>query len=66
MRVEVFKAVYVMEADDALIDKLRRTTNLWAEGDENICMTFETALEIEELEPLLRNIKDGGDVIVSA
>ena len=65
MEVVIHKAVYVMGASHALMDKVRRTANSWADGDENICMTFEEALEVDELKALLEPIRDGGDVILS-
>ena len=65
MKVAVHKTVYVMGAPCALMDKVRSTANPWADGDENICMTFEEALEVDELKALLEPIQDGGDVILS-
>jgi len=65
MKVAVYKTVYVTGATCELMDKVRRTVNSWAEGEGNICMTFENALEVAELHELLKSIKDGGDVILS-
>lgn len=65
LRAAVFQTVYVMGASCDLMDKVRRTCNAWAEGDETICLTREYADEIEELEPLLRELDSGGDVILS-
>ena len=66
MEVAIHKTVYVMGAPYDLMDKVRSTVNSWADGDENICMTFEEALEIDELKALLEPIQDGGDVILSS
>lgn len=65
MKVQIHPTIYVMGASCELMDKVRANTNSWAEGNENICMMFEEAIEIEELKPLLNGIKDGGDVILS-
>jgi len=65
MRIETFNTIYVMETPCELMDKIRSNSNYWADGDENICLTFEEAIEIEELKPLLDNIKNAGDVIIS-
>ena len=65
MQVQTHTTTYIMGASDALMDKVRAEANAWAEGDDNICMTFEDAMEVEELTPLLRNITNGGDVILS-
>ena len=65
MKVEIHKTVYVTGASCALLDKVRGEVNSWADGDENVCMTFEDALGVEELKPLLKDIRDGGDVILS-
>ncbi len=65
MKVEISKVVYIMGVSCSLMDKVRRGVNSWAEGNENICMTFEEALDVEELQPLLEGIQDGGDVILS-
>ena len=65
MKVEIHKTIYVTGASCALLDKVRGEVNSWADGDENVCMTFEDALGVEELKPLLKDIRDGGDVILS-
>jgi hypothetical protein len=64
MRMAEFPTLYVMEAGAELMDKIRREGNYWAEGDENICMTFEDALEIDELKELISG-KNAGDVVIS-
>jgi len=65
MKIAIHKTIYVMGASFDLMDKVRRKVNSWADGAENICMTFEEALTIDELKPMLEPIRDGGDVILS-
>jgi hypothetical protein len=64
MRMIEFPTLFIMEVGAELMDKIRREGNCWAEGDENICMTFEDALEIKELKELISG-KNAGDVIIS-
>lgn len=65
MKTEVNKVIYVMEAGAQLMDKIRRECSCWADGDENICMTFEDAITNKELRRALKPYKGGCDVIVS-
>jgi len=65
VKTEVNKVIYVMEAGAQLMDKIRRECSCWADGDENICMTFEDAITNKELRKALKPYKGGCDVIVS-
>lgn len=65
MKTEEYKVIYVMEAGEQLMDKIRRKCSCWADGDENICMTFEDAITNKELRKALKPYKGGCDVIVS-
>lgn len=65
MRVDVNKVVYVTEAGARLMDKIRRECSCWADGNENICLTFEEAGENSELRKVLKDCEGGCDVIVS-
>lgn len=65
MKTEVNEVIYVMEAGAQLMDKIRRECSCWADGDENICMTFEDAITNKELRKALEPYKGGCDVIVS-
>ena len=65
MKTEEYKVVYVMEAGAQLMDKIRRECSCWADGDENICMTFEDAITNKELRKALKPYKGNCDVIVS-
>ena len=65
MKTEVNEVIYVMEAGAQLMDKIRRDCSYWADGDENICMTFEDAITNKELRKALKPYKGGCDVIVS-
>ena len=65
MKTEVNKVIYVMEAGAKLMDKIRCECSCWADGDENICMTFEDAITNKELRKALKPYKGGCDVIVS-
>lgn len=65
MKTEVNEVIYVMEAGAQLMDKIRRECSCWADGDENICMTFEDAITNKELRKALKPYKGGCDVIVS-
>ena len=67
MKTEEYKVIYVMEAGAKLMDKIRRecSCSCWADGDENICMTFDEAITNKELRKALKPYKGGCDVIVS-
>ena len=65
MKTEECKVVYVMEAGEQLMDKIRRECSYWADGNENICMTFEEAITNKELRKALKPYKGDCDVIVS-
>jgi peptidoglycan/xylan/chitin deacetylase (PgdA/CDA1 family) len=65
MKAQNSKVIYIMEAGCELMDKIRQESNYWAERDENICLTFDDAMEVEELVPLLKEFDGGCDVIVS-
>ena len=64
MEAVITKATYIMGAPASLMDKIRENANYWADGDTNICLTFEQAVEIPELKSMLDEKVDG-DVIVS-
>lgn len=65
LRLEAGKALYVTGATNALLDELRMMNN-WAEGDENVCMTFDQACEHPALLPFLTaSAHSGCDVVVS-
>ena len=65
MKTEVNEVIYVMEAGAQLMDKIRRECSCWADGNENICMTFDEAINNKELRKALKPHKGGCDVIVS-
>jgi len=65
MKTKTYKVIYVMEAGAQLMDKIRRECSCWADGNENICMTFEEAITNKELRKALKPYKGGCDVIVS-
>ena len=65
MKTEEYKVIYVMEAGVQLMDKIRRECSYCADGNENICMTFEEAITNKELRKALKPYKGGCDVIVS-
>jgi len=65
VKTEVNKVIYVMEAGAQLMDKIRRECSCWADGNENLCMTFEDAITNKELRKALKPYKGGCDVIVS-
>jgi len=55
---------YVCGVSRSMMDKIRAKTNSWAEGNDNICLTAEEALTIDELK-LLLPAGPIGDVIIS-
>lgn len=57
-------AIYIHYASPELMDVLRRTSDAWAEGPENICLSFEHAVQIPELQPYLVGWVETADVIV--
>jgi len=65
MKTKTYQVIYVMEAGAQLMDKIRRDCSCWADGDENLCMTFEEAITNKELRKALKPYKGGCDVIVS-
>lgn len=65
MKTEECKVVYVMEAGEQLMDKIRRECSYWADGNENVCMTFDEAITNKELCKALKPYKGDCDVIVS-
>ena len=65
MTVQESRIIYILEAGAALVEKTRNTTTCWADGDENLCLTFEDALEVPELADALKGREGGCDVIVS-
>ncbi len=67
MEMFMSKVAYIVGTPTALMDKIRSECNNWAAGGENICLTFEDAmdLEIDELKPFLKDIPDGCDIIIS-
>lgn len=66
MKTEVNKVIYVMEAGEQLIDKIRRECSYWADGNKNICLTFDEAETLPELAEVLKGVAIANcDVIVS-
>jgi len=65
MKTEVNEVIYVMEAGAQLMDKILRDCSYWADGNENICLTFDEAINNKELRKALKPYKGGCDVIVS-
>lgn len=67
MKAEIEKIVYITGVPSSLMDKVRSEKNTWAEGEENLCLNFECAMEIEEIAPLLEALETNGgcDVILS-
>jgi hypothetical protein len=67
MEMFISKVAYIVGTPAALMDKIRSECNNWADGDENICLTFEDAmdLEIDELKPFLQDLSEGCDIIIS-
>lgn len=66
LSVVVHPVAYIMGASAGLMDRIRRDTGNWGEGDENICMTDEQAREIPELAAVLETVDAAGcDVVVS-
>lgn len=65
MKTKTYKVIYVMEAGAQLMDKIRRDCSYWADGGENVCMTFEEAITNKELRKALKHYKGDCDVIVS-
>lgn len=66
MKILTYNIVNVIRVPCALMDKVRTEVNTWAQGDNDVCLTLEDALEVEELAPLLSHIQPGSDVILSA
>jgi hypothetical protein len=64
MTTQISNALYIMGASCELMEKVRKETDNWAESNTNICMTYEQAVEIEELRPYLKETF-GCDVILS-
>lgn len=44
MKITVNKVVYVMEAGAQLMDKIRCECSCLADGNENLCLTFDEAI----------------------
>jgi len=65
MKMIISSVAYILETPSDLMQKIRSEANYWSEGDENICLTTEQAMEIEELHPFLKDIPTGCDIIVS-
>lgn len=65
MNAEMFQTIYIMNVGQKLMNTIRETANAWADGHENVCMTYEDAFEIPELAKVLKKFKGGCDVIVS-
>jgi hypothetical protein len=66
MRADVNKVIYVMETGAQLMDKIRRECSCWADGNENICLTFDEAETLPELAEVLKGVAIANcDVIVS-
>ena len=65
MTVQVFRTIYIMDAGKDLMNTILETANVWSDGPETVCMTYEDAFEIPELAKVLKKFKGGCDVIVS-
>ena len=66
MRIEVHPVIYITDCPYDLMDKIRTESYPWSEGQCNICLTYEEAMEIEELKPVLALTDQSGcDVIIS-
>lgn len=65
MTVQVFRTIYIMDTDAEVMETIRESGKAWANGDENLCMTYEDAMEVPELAKVLKKLKGGCDVIVS-
>jgi hypothetical protein len=66
MKITVNKVVYVMEVGAQLMDKIRRECSCWADGNENLCLTFDEAETLPELAEVLKGVAIANcDVIVS-
>ena len=66
MKAQVFRTIYIMDAGAEVMEAIRAYGHAWASGDENLCMTYEAALEIPELARVLKSVEMRGcDVIVS-
>lgn len=70
MELMVSPVVYITGAPLDLLAELRTSGNSWADGDDNICLSFEEALTFPELAELLvwdgqESPFSGCDVIVS-
>ena len=65
MTARVDHVIYVYGATREFIDELRQDVNSWADGQDNVCLTFEDAMEVDALKEVLKDIKVAGDVIVS-
>jgi hypothetical protein len=64
MEAKVYPVIYIMDTPPELLEKIRYEGEHWADGSENICMTFEDAFEFDELKPFL-NVLTAGDVVIS-
>lgn len=65
MTVHVCRTIYVMDASAEVMEAIRENVRAWASSGENLCITYEDALEIPELARVLKRFKGGCDVIVS-
>ena len=63
LSVQVHPTVYIMGASCGLMDRLISQSNSWAEGDDNICLVDEEALEIPELARALEEYEASGDLL---
>jgi hypothetical protein len=66
VKAQVFKTIYIMDAGAEVMEAIRENGHAWANSSENLCMTYENALEIPELARVLKRVTQRGcDVIVS-
>jgi hypothetical protein len=65
MKTEVNEVIYIMEVGAQFMDKIRRECSCLADGNENLCLTFDEAINNKELRKALKPYKGGCDVIVS-
>jgi len=64
MKTQVAPIIYIIKVPRILLDKIRQESNSWAEGNENLCLTYEAAAGIEEIKEFLPHLP-GSNVILS-
>jgi hypothetical protein len=64
MKVEIVEIICVFDVPDSLMDKVRANTDYWADGENNLCVSFDEAMTISELQEELKNIDGFGREVV--